>query len=302
MNIQFTENKLIKLFIEIDDLIIAFRNYQRSNGLLQERTPTRTPALNGSEVCTILVGYHLSGYKCFEYYYKNKILKELSEYFPEAPTYECFLSYIPRAGDVIYLWLLYSCSTSKRTGLYFVDSKKIEVCHLKRQHSNKVFQGYANKGKSSMGWFYGLKLHLVINNLGEVISFGLTSGNVADNNQELLRKLLGQLDGCCVGDKGYLSKLFSFFYENGLHLLTKPRKNMKNKLVIPSHNKLLDKRGVIESVFDILTSICDIDHTRHRRPENAIVHIFAGLIAYQALDKKPCVFYPSLKKKLANAA
>ena len=78
-----------------------------------------------------------------------------------------------------------------------------------------MFQGYAKKGKSSMGWFYRLKLHLVINNLGEIISFELTAGNVADNNQGLLRKLLDQLQGCCVGDKGYLSKLFSFFYENG---------------------------------------------------------------------------------------
>ena len=80
MNIQFTENKLIKLFIEIDDLIIAFRNYQKTNGLLEEKTPTRRPVLNGSEVCTILVCYHYSGYKCFEYYYKNKILGELNDY------------------------------------------------------------------------------------------------------------------------------------------------------------------------------------------------------------------------------
>lgn len=302
MNVQFTENKLIKLFIEIDDLVIAFRNYQRTMGLLQEQTPTRIPLLNGSEVCTILVCYHLSGYKCFEYYYKDKVLRELKDFFPQAPTYECFLSYIPKAHDVMYLWLLYSCSLSKRTGLYFIDSKKMEVCHLKRQHSNKVFQGYASKGKSSMGWFYGLKIHLVINNLGEIISFELTAGNVADNNQDLLKKLLHQLDGCCVGDKGYLSKLFSYFYENGLHLLTKPRKNMKNKLVIPNHNKLLNKRGVIESAFDILTSICDIEHSRHRKAVNAFTHIFAGLVAYQYLDIKPCVYYPSLKKKTAIAA
>lgn len=102
----------------------------------------------------------------------------------------------------------------------------MEVCHLKRQHSNKVFQGYADKEKSSIGWFYGLKLHLIINILDKIVSFELTADNVADNNQGLLRKLLDQLEECCVGDKGYLSKLFSFFYENGLHLLTKPRKNI----------------------------------------------------------------------------
>ena len=72
---------------------------------------------------------------------------------------------------------------------------------------------------------------------------------------------------------------------------------MKNKLVKIQDNKLLDKRGIIESVFDILTSICDIEHTRHRKANNAFTHIFAGLVAYQYLDKKPSVFFPSLKDK-----
>ena len=297
MAVQFTENKLIKLFIEIDDLLIAFKKYQEREGLIPKRRPTRTRALNGSEVCTILVSYHLSGYKCFESYYKDKVLRQLEGYLPKAPSYECFLSYIPKAMDAMYLWLLYSCGRSDRTGLYFIDSKKMEGCHLKREHSHKVFQDYAGKGKCSVGWFYGLKIHLVINNLGELISFELTAGNMADNNQDLLRKLLQKLEGCCVGDKGYLSKLFAFFYENGLHLLTKPRKNMKNKLVKIQDNKLLDKRGIIESVFDILTSICDIEHTRHRKANNAFTPIFAGLVAYQYLDKKPSVFFPSLKDK-----
>jgi len=230
------------------------------------------------------------------------ILDRYNSYFPQAPSYECFLSYIPKVSDMIYLWLLYSCSLSKRTGLYFIDSKKLEVCHLKRQHSHKVFQDYARKGVSSVGWFFGLKIHLVINNLGQIISFQLSSGNIADNNKDLLKKLLDKLDGCCVGDKGYLSSLFSFFYENGLHLLTKPRKNMKNKLIPPYNNKLINKRGVIESVFDILTSICDLDHTRHRKPINAFTHIFAALVAYQCLDKKPRVFFPSLSNKKPLAA
>ncbi len=302
MNVQFTENKLIKLYIEIDDLLIAFRNYQAREGLLKEQKPTRVPVLNGSEVATILVCYHLSGYKCFEYYYKDKVLTELKNYFPKAPSYECFLSYIPKVTDLLYLWLLYSCSSSKRTGLYFVDSKKMEVCHPKRQHSNKVFQNYARKGKCSVGWFYGFKIHLVINNLGEIISFELSSGNIADNNHFLLKKLFHELDGTVVGDKGYLSKLFAFFFQNGLHLLTKPKRNMKNKLVIPKHNKLINKRGLIESVFDILTSICDIDHTRHRKPINAFSHLFAGLIAYQYLDKKPAIYYPSLTNVQHKAA
>lgn len=302
MEVQFTENKLIELFIEIDDLLQAYESYKATQTLGRIRQPTRVPALSGSEVCTIWVCYHYSGYKCFEYYYKNKVLKELREYFPNVPTYETFLQYIPKAKGALYLWLLYTCGRSDRTGLYYIDSKRLQVCHLKRQHSNKVFKDIARKGKSSMGWFFGFKLHLVVNQIGQVVAFDLTTGNVADNNQNLLKKLLANLQGYCIGDKGYHTKLFAFFYENGLHLLTKPKKNMKHRITTEYHNKLIDKRGLIESVFDILTSVCDLEHTRHRNPDNAFAHMIAAVIAYQYLNKKPALFFPSIDAKIKSAA
>lgn len=301
MNVQFTENKLIELFIDVDDLYKSYLSFLGSKGKLPPRK-TRETQLSPSEICTILVSYNYSGYKCFEYYYRELILKRYNDYFPDAPTYECFLSYIPKAADLIYLWLLYTVALSEKTGLYIVDSKKLEVCNIRREHSHKVFQGIARKGKSSTGWFFGLKIHLVINNLGEIVSFELTPGNVADNNQELLKRLFDKLDGVCVGDKGYLSKLFAFFYENGLHLVTKPKKNMKKFPVPNYHNILINKRAVVESVFDILKSVCNIEHSRHRRPMNAAVHILSSLIAYQYMDKKPRIFCPSHIKQLNNAA
>ena len=297
MDVQFSENKLIELYIELDDLLESYQKFVvEMKGLTSKKT-TRVPVLSGSEVGTILVAYHYSGYKNFEYYYKRLILGQYNSWFPDAPSYECFLSYIPRATDMMTLWLLYTCMRSIRTNLYFVDSKKLEVCHVKREKSHKVFKEYAKKGKSSMGWFYGLKLHMVVNNLGQIISFKFTPGNVADNNHSLLLELFEDLEGYCVGDKGYISKLFVFFYEKKLHLITRPRKNMKQIPVLPIHNKLLNKRGVIESVYDILTSICDLEHSRHRKPENAYNHMTAALIAYQYLDKKPTVFFPSIKHK-----
>ncbi len=93
-----------------------------------------------------------------------------------------------------------------------------------------------------------------------------------------------------VGDKGYKTKLFEWFYENKLHILTRPRKNMKKLPVENKYNIMLNKRGCIESVFDILSSICDIEHTRHRSPTNAFVNIFAALAAYQHMDRKPAFF------------
>ena len=302
MNVQITENKLIELYLEIDDLFIEFMNYQKAKGTYPKRLPTRVTQLSGSEVCTILVAYHLSGYKCFEYYYNQSILIQYQSYFPSAPSYECFLSYIPKATPMIHLWLLYTMGRSQRTGLYFIDSKKLPVCHLRREKCHKVFKEIARKGKTSTGWFYGFKLHLVINNLGEIMSMDLTSGNVADNNQKVLSKLLQGLDGMCVGDKGYFTKLFDTFFENGLHLVTKPKKKMKPLPTTNLNNKLINKRGIIESTFDILMSVCDIEHTRHRKPINAETHILAALIAYQFLDKKPSVFFPSIQKDLLPKA
>lgn len=301
MNVQFTENKLIELFVEVDDLCLAYKEYKQKMGRPVTKN-VRQPELTGPEVCTILAAYHYSGYKCFEYYYRELILDRHRDCFPDAPGYGCFVSLIPRSADLVYLWLLYSAGRSKRTGLYFVDSKKLQVCHLKREHSNKVFEGVARKGKTSTGWFYGLKIHLVINNLGEIVSFGLTPGNVADNNHGMLKKLLGALDGRCVGDKGYLSTLSAFFFEKGLHLVTKPKKNMKGLPVDNNLNLLINKRAVVESVFDILGTVCDIEHSRHRSPLNASVHIFSALIAYQYMEQKPRVFFPSMSKELALAA
>lgn len=301
MGIQFTEEKLIELYIEVDDLYKSFIAYKQTRGDYVKRRKVSAD-LSGPEVCTILVNYNYSGYKCFEYYYREFIRKDYRGYFPDAPCYETFLGYIPKAADLIYLWLLHSTAGSKRTGMYFIDSKKLEVCHLRREKSHKVFKGVARKGKTSTGWFFGLKVHLVINNLGQIVSFDLTPGNVADNNQELLQKLLGKLDGVCVGDKGYLTKLFAFFFENGLHLVTKPRKNMKKKPVEDKFNRLINKRAVVESVFDILATVCDIEHSRHRSPVNAAVHIFSALIAYQYMEQKPCVFYPSISQQIKSAA
>ena len=139
----------------------------------------------------------------------------------------------------------------------------------------------------------GLKLHLVINAQGQVMNFLLTPGNVADNNQDVLQHLLQGLQGECYGDKGYLTTLFERFYQQGLHLITKVRNKMKNKL-LPLHQTLkLRKRALIESVNDLLTSVFDIEHSRHRKPLNAIAHTLAGLIAYCFYDQKPSVFIPN---------
>ena len=218
--------------------------------------------------------------------------------FPHIVSYERFLNLLLRILPGLYLFLKYTTLTSQRTGFYLVDSKKLVVCDNRRIHSHRVFEGIAQGGKSSTGWFFGLKLHLVINNMGQIMNFLLTPGNVADNNHGVLETLLKDLKGECYGDKGYLSTLFEAFYKQGLLLITKVKANMKNSLFKLQQAYKLRKRALIESVNDILISVFDLEHSRHRNPVNALVHILSGLIAYCFYPNKPAIYMPQTDKLL----
>lgn len=287
------ETKVIKIFIDVDDFCKAHNSWTQKNGLPDSEISLSRPGpkrhMHTSEIMTIQILYHLSGFKCFEYFYNDAILGTLRTFFPKALSYGRFIALIPETGTLMFMFDQWLAANNQRNGIYVVDSKKLEVCHLRRGGQNKVFKGIANKGKSSMGWFFGLKLHLVINEHGQMVNFLLTSARIADNNKDVLNHLFDDLKGKCIGDKGYLTKLFESFLEKGLQIITKIRKNMKNVPIKLSDKLLLRKRGVIESVNDILISICDIEHSRHRSAQNAFISIFAGLAAYDYLDRKPSI-------------
>ena len=280
---QDKENKLIELFFHLDEFCIALQQWKRQTNRLTK--PTRQPDLSDSELMSICVfdpggEPHYSGYKCFQYYYQQMVVAILKSYFPKLISYQRFLCLLTGILPGLYLFLKYRTLLSQETNLYFIDSKKLVVCHNRRIHSHRVFEGQAKGGKSSRGWFYGFKLHLVINNLGQIMNFLLTAGNLADTNEEVLKTWLGHLKGACYADRGYLTKLLEFFYDRGLVIVTKISSNRKNTLVKMDQKIKLRKRAVIESVNDILTSIFDIEHSRHRKPINALAHLFSGLIAY----------------------
>lgn len=303
MSPQVSETLLVAIYVEVDDLLKAFEWWSKEKVFVRLYYPTRTPNLSPSEIATIVIAYHFSGYKCFEYYYKECILKSYLGCFPKAPSYQRFIPYIQRVLPLLFLLLMLKTSQSIPTGYYFIDSKKLQVCHLKREKEHKVFKDFARKGKSSTGWFYGLKLHLVINHLGQIVAFRLTPANIADNNQGLLEELLLGLKGKCCGDKGYLTTLFEHFYEQELHLVVRPKKNMKAK-ALPAATEdicLLKQRAVIESVNDILATVCNVEHSRHRNPLHGMANILAALIAYQYLPTKPHVFIPGTTNYLQAA-
>jgi len=137
-----------------------------------------------------------------------------------------------------------------------------------------------------MGWFFGFKLHLAVNDRGDLLACCLTAGNVDDRKPvpQMVKRLRGKL----IGDRGYVSApLTALLFEQGLQLLTRLRKNMTNRLMHLSDKLLLRKRAIIESIIDQLKNISQIEHSRHRSPTNFVVHLIAGLLAYSHQEKKP---------------
>jgi hypothetical protein len=214
--------------------------------------------------------------------------------FPKTVSYNRFVEL--STGVLMPMTIfLKTCCLGTCSGISFVDSTSIRVCNNKRIKRNKVFNGIAEVGKSTMGWFYGFKLHMVINDRGEILNFAITQANVDDRdplkNESFLKAVFGKL----FADKGYISEKFTnILFVNDIHLVTSIRNNMKNSLMSMSDKILLRKRSVIETVNDELKNICQLEHSRHRSFANFIANILAGLIAYSFLPKKPSISYQAV--------
>lgn len=288
------EVKLIQLFCEVDDFAKVYEQILAPHLLPfthKMKHSSNKPRICLSEMMTLEILYHLSGHKCFEYFYCHEVLHgSLHAYFPAAPSYNRFVELKPRMLMALICYL-HCVRLGRLIGLYYGDSTALKVCHNRRIHNHKVFSGAAKRGQTSVGWFYGFKLFLVVNGLGEIVQAFLTPGNVADNATSTLKRLFKGLTGLAFADKGFVSQAaFEQLFAQGLKLITAIRSNMKNKLMLLQEKMLLKKRGMIEAVIDILKSVCNIEHTRHRSPLNMIVNTYAALCAYSTLERKPSIF------------
>ena len=276
---------LLELYCDVDDFWQRFQPHWEQAQLLEGcGQRRRTGQLSPSEVMTIMIHFHQSRYRHFKAYYTAYVQERLRAEFPRLVSYERFVGLMPRVLAPLCAYLM-QCYGSG-TGVSFIDSTPLAVCHQRRIASHRVFAGLARRGKTSVGWFFGFKLRLVVNGRGELLACRLTTGHVDDRTPvpQLTRGLQGRL----FGDRGYISqKLASQLFERGLRLITRLRRNMKPRPLPPEDRALLRKRAIIESINDQLKNISQIEHTRHRSPVNFLVNLVSGLIAYCHQPKKP---------------
>ncbi len=288
---MLTEDKVTELFCMADDFCKFFDTMMAKYTLQThgKRHYYRASRMSKAEVMLIIILFHDSGYRCLKHFYMEKVCKHMRHLFPKVVSYNRFVE-LERDISIPLAIFIKKVLLGKCIGISFVDSTPLSVCKVQRIHCHKVFKGIAQRGKSSMGWFFGFKLHLICNEKGELLNFMITPGDVDDRKPLEYKNFVEFLYGKLVGDKGYIGKnLFQRLFVDGIQLITKLKSNMKGALMSVSDKLLLRKRAIIETINDELKNIAQVEHSRHRTFDNFIVNTLGALAAYCWFPKKPCI-------------
>ena len=212
------EDTLIILFCIVDEFCKEFYPEWEKTLLIQGvRKRCRPSQISPSEIMTILIYFHMLRFRDFKTYYTRYVIPHLKEAFPFLPSYSHMVNLLKSV--LVPMCIFVQSLTGEKTGIYFIDSTILKACHIKRERQHRVFNGIAKKAKSTIGWFFCFKLHLIINDKGEIMAFKLTAGNVDDRKP--VPDLVKHLSGKLFGDKGYISqKLFETLFQQGLQLIS----------------------------------------------------------------------------------
>jgi hypothetical protein len=275
------------IFCQVDDFCKQYSELARQNflpyeniGCVREKTGRN---MTTSEVVTVHIYYAMCSeeFKTFKAFYKHAYAQLKSDF-------RGLLSYgrlIELKQEIMAPMTLFLKSIfvecDKKS---FVDSTRIEACKIKREYSHRVLKGVARKGKTTDGWFFGTKLHAIFNEFKEIVYCCFTSGNVADNNNDLMRKFSSKIKGKMFGDKGYIvnKPLWEKLYEDGLQIIHHLKSNMKN-ILMPLQDKIdLSKRAnICEGAFSKLKDRMSLQYTRVRSIYGYVINSLSMVIAYQ---------------------
>lgn len=289
---MITKDKVTEIFCIIDEFCKNLDVELQKNLRLEapadgKRHRNRKCSLSDSEIMTILVCYHFGMFANFKHYYLFYIKSHIKDCFPDAVSYNRFVELMPRVFFQMMLFMRLF-AFGRCTGITFVDSTMIPVCHNMRRKFNKVFKGLAKDGWGTMGYCHGFKLHLLCNDEGDVITFCLTGANVDDRDSRVWSVFTKVLYGKVFADRGYIKQeLFESLFSQGVHLVHMLKSNMRNRLMPMWDRIMLRKRFIIECINDLLKNKANIVHSRHRAVHNFIMNICAALTAYCFFDNKP---------------
>ena len=278
-------DKLVDIFCDVDDFCTIFIPQWEQQCLTDgTRKRKRSGRMTMSEIMTIIIAFHTSHHRDFKHFYTGYLARFFKSEFPNLLSYTRFLEIMP--NTVIPLCSYFSSLKSEATGIEFIDSTSIKVCHNLRIPRHKTLSGLASRGKGTMGWFYGFKLHLIVNHQGGIVAAKITPANIHDTKpvKEMVVNSMDKL----YADKGYISKaLASELLERGVSIVNNVRKNMKAKALSLWDRAMLSRRFIIETINDQLKNISQIEHTRHRSVHGFMLNIIGGLVAYQLKERKP---------------
>lgn len=292
------KDKVTEIFYMVDEFCINFDAQVKAS--LMGNSQKRRPTMSTSEVITVMILFHSGCFRNMKHFYEYYVKLHLAAEFPNTVSYNRFTELMQSAILPLGLFMK-TCCLGECSGITYVDSTPIRVCKNKRIKRNRVFRGIAALGKSSMGFFFGFKLHLVVNDRGEILNFAITKGNVDDREPLNNKGFTGCIKGKLYADKGYLSKqLAQLLSMDGIHLVTSIRNNMKNCFMELQDKILLRKRSVIETINDELKNMCQVEHSRHRSFGNFITNLLAGLVAYSFFPKKPSIKFETGKTHQMN--
>jgi Transposase DDE domain len=282
--------RLVEDVCQFDDFCQAFGPHWEARLLSQEAQPAKKrgpqAGLADSEIMTILVLYHSWHFRHFKAFYEGVVLTLLRSACPKARCYARFITLTHHVWVPLTVFLL--TRMGRKTGLYYIDSTPLPVCHPRRINRHKVFAGLAKRGKSSVGWFFGFKLPLVFNHERQIVALTLPPGTVNDTTpvSQLTQRLIGKL----FGDKGYVGKdLAHRVLRRGLVLMTRVRRNMKRLPVSFLDKALLNGRNIVETIIGHIKEFSSLRLPKHRSVFNAFTHLTAAIVAYQInpLPPKP---------------
>lgn len=288
---MLTDDKVTELFCMADDFCKFFDEMMAKYTLRSEkrRAYHRDSTMSKAEIILIMILFHDSGYRCLKHFYQEKVCRHLRHLFPRLVSYNRFVE-LEREVAVPLALFIKKVLLGKCTGISFIDSTPLRVCRNQRIHIHKTFKGIAQRGRCSMGWFFGFKLHVICNEKGELLNFMITPGDVDDRKPLEYKAFVEFIYGKLVGDKGYISKnLFQKLFVDGIQLITKLKNNMKGAVMKVSDKILLRKRAIIETVNDELKNIAQVEHSRHRCFDNFVVNMLGALAAYCCFPKKPSI-------------